>query len=192
MKNTKCGLVLALALIAFVARPAHADSTTTYDINFTTVFGGPAPVSGSFTYDSTNPGFTNFLVSWNGVFYDFTASANSTVIHGTGCTGETSGAAYSFAMLTQTLSGCSPGLSYLAVFTTAGNTVVFNELDFRAIIDAAHYDEIQVFPAAPGVTPGVEYQGSWLIQAVPEPQTFWLLSTGLLGLVGAVLLKRLA
>ena len=61
MKTTKYALVLALGLIAVVARPAHAGTITTYTINLTAVIGS-APVSGSFTYDSTNPLFTNFQV----------------------------------------------------------------------------------------------------------------------------------
>ena len=74
---TGLGMVLsALVLAPNFAPIALADTISTYDIIFTAIE-GPIPTAGSFTYDSTTPGFSDFTVTYNGVVFDFTADANS-------------------------------------------------------------------------------------------------------------------
>ena len=73
-----------------------------YTIDFTTA-SGVAPTSGSFDFDATSSTFTDFMVDWHGIAFDFTASANSptfspasaTCLHGA------SGALAAFYELTQ-------------------------------------------------------------------------------------------
>src|SRR5215471_9359283 len=85
-KASKLSAVIVLLLTA----AAPASGATNYAINFTTSSGSPAPLSGSFTYDSTTAVFTNFLVTWNGHTYDLTAAANHVTLGGSGCAGEAS------------------------------------------------------------------------------------------------------
>jgi hypothetical protein len=71
----RLGIVFsALVLVSCFSPRASADIIT-YDIIFTTTE-GPAPAAGSFTYNSTTPGFTNFTVTYNGVIFDLTDDAN--------------------------------------------------------------------------------------------------------------------
>ena len=65
---------------AICAPAAHAGTLTTYNITFTG--GSPNPTMGSFTYDSTNPQFSNYTVIWDGITFDLTSSANSPTIIG--------------------------------------------------------------------------------------------------------------
>ena len=62
-------------------------SPITYNIIFPG--GGFAPTSGSFTYDASAPlasRFTNFTVSWDGLLFDFTNTANTgETFFGTDC-----------------------------------------------------------------------------------------------------------
>jgi hypothetical protein len=194
MRTMKLALAGALSLIALVAGPAHADSTTTYIISFTTELGAPPPVSGSFTYDSTNPQFTNFLVTWDGVTFDLTASANSPSILalGTGCTGEASTPSYGFMILSKSLS-CGGDIKQFLGYVwraRAGFTPVFTFEAFNAIMGV---DDIS---GASGIitTPVQAAAGEWSIQpsAAPEPSSIILLGTGLLGLVATARPKRLA
>ncbi len=90
---------------ACCAPAALADVITTYDINFTTS-SGDAPSAGSFTYDSTTPSFSDFTVTWEGLLFTLTGSANDPGILGTvPCLGGQTGAAASFALLS---GACNP------------------------------------------------------------------------------------
>jgi len=62
---------------------------------------GVSPTAGSFTYDPATNTFTNFTVTWDGVVWNLTASANSPIITSTApsCLGGLTGGAASFAML---------------------------------------------------------------------------------------------
>jgi hypothetical protein len=93
---TACAFLLAISC----SLQARADVLTTYDINFTGVR-TLLPTSGSFTYDSTIPQFTNFIVDWGGDAFDMTSTANNPSVQGSipPCVGANTGAAATFAIL---------------------------------------------------------------------------------------------
>lgn len=91
-----------IILIAIAALPVLADTITTYDINFEPDPGsaGGTPI-GSFTYDSTVPAFSDFVVVYDGYTFGLTASANAPSNTGglPACVGSDTGAAASFDLL---------------------------------------------------------------------------------------------
>jgi len=94
---------------------------TTYDISFSPLF-GLNPTSGSFTYDAKS-GFSNFTVLWNGLKFDLTESANHPTISSSGCKSEMSNAAYSFALMSQSLTNCrAPFYSWSQDYVNIGTT----------------------------------------------------------------------
>jgi len=180
--------VICLFVMA-VTFPAHADTLTTYTIDFTTT-SGIAP-TGSFTYDSTTGTFSNFLVMWAGDTFDLTAAANGVLIigTGTGCNGESSTGSYGFAILSQTLTGCAPTLGWIAYpedgfseFVIYATTSTPSGGTVGDYINAGTYSNNY-----PPVS-----TGTWTIPftAVPEPTPWMLLGAGLLALAVAQRRKR--
>src|SRR5262249_36580797 len=104
MKNLILVLIAAAALFIQAASAA-----TIYTINFSG--GSPLPTSGSFTYDPVS-GFSNFSVVWDNFTFDMTAAANAPSISGTGCSGEASTPSYGFAIMSQSLAGCTASPTY--------------------------------------------------------------------------------
>ncbi len=89
----------SVCLLAAFSQPLKADVITTYDITFTG--SGTLPTSASFTYDSTVPQFSDFIVDWNGLSFNLTSIANNPSVEGAvPCVGSDTGAALGFAMLT--------------------------------------------------------------------------------------------
>jgi hypothetical protein len=181
-------LVVCLSFLA-VTLPVHADTVTNYVINFTTTYGSPAPVSGSFTYNSTKPTFSNFVVLWDGVSIDLTASANAPIVQagGTGCAGESSTPSYGFALISHTVSGCSP-YTYWEGTTTSSPYYTF--FDFFTQTGTGS-NQIYTYSNPVSGPAGLVY-GTWTIESVstpeplstPEPSTFLLLTLGTLSLMG--------
>jgi len=186
VKTTKCVLALAsLGLIALAARPANADTVTTYTINFTTTRGGPAPVSGSFTYDSTVQSFSNFLVTWNNTAFDLTASANApNTTQNIGCGGAPT-PQYGFIMMSQTAS-CLVGLQYGYVWSANVSNGLATSFGFSIGRSDGVADNISstILFSTPNGQPDAFAEGGWTIQA-PEPPSILLLAIGCVGLFGA-------
>ena len=182
--------LLSLVVLAFPLA-LRADTVTTYDITFTGV--GTLPTSGSFTYDSTVPQFSNFIVDWDGFTFNLTASANNPNSFGgtPACIGSNTGAAAGFALLTD----C----------TGAGNMAweavqAVNMVDFEFLADQAGCEAFgpcenidDNYGIAPDPTPE-SGAGSFSITAVPptttvtpEPSGLLLFATGLAGCAGTAL-----
>jgi len=188
MRTTKYALVICLLFIA-LSVPVLADQTT-YTINFTTAT-GPAP-TGSFTYDSTTPTFSNFIVTWDGIPFDLTSSANAPINHSSGCTGEASTPAYGFALLSQNLACLSTPVYSWVAEPRAGPTAFFHFIALEPPLQSNLYDAVGVSVSTTGSVPFAD--GTWTISArsVPEPPESLLIATGLLGLVVARRKLRLA
>jgi hypothetical protein len=104
-------LFLLLVAVAAGWAPALADPVT-YDINFSTTSGSPAPGSGSFTYDPS-VGFSDFIVDWDGITFNLTNAANAPTQSKSEqghCSGSVSTPATGFSIISQELTGCA-GLS---------------------------------------------------------------------------------
>jgi len=86
MAMTKFALFIGIGFMASVCAslamaqcPAY-DTCDAYDLNFRLSPGysnGPAPAGGSFLYDTTNPAFYNFDVTWDSELFDLTSSVNA-------------------------------------------------------------------------------------------------------------------
>ncbi len=109
----RCGRsVISLLLAGVVLTVPLVASSIDYEIAFTGASnpGDIAAPTGSFTYDTDAQTFTNFSVNWDGIAFDFTASANAPSLGATGCDGEASSAAYAFQILNQSVScAVTPG-----------------------------------------------------------------------------------
>lgn len=175
--------ISVLLIAAFGAPVAMADliDLTTYTINFTGT--GTLPTAGMFTYDPDTTTFTSFLVTWHGVSFDLTSSANAPLValsFPLPCLSGLSGAAASFALL----QGACPSGPVGSVVVTEWDAVdnpPFNPFfDFLTTNGPA---EIQVlaFPqqiVQPFTDQGV---GGWSISpkgaAVAEPSSLTLVTT---------------
>lgn len=98
----RSSFLLAMTVLAsgFVA-DAQAASVH-YTLTFAELSYNPGvllPTSGSFNYDPVSPTFSNFLLQWNGIDFDLSASANAPQVQPFSpppCLSETSGALESF------------------------------------------------------------------------------------------------
>lgn len=187
-------IIPVLLLFAAVSAPyAYADTLTDYTVNFTLTAGSFLPTSGSFTYDSTNPSFSNFLVAWDGAIYDLTSSANSPVTNGTfpPCIGGLTGAAASFALLSGQCTPPAAGFQTYWEGENNGFTAFFQFITYANV----GFEALEVFQLQQTVT-GQAFglgQGPWTLSAspVPEPSTLVLLLTALLS-VAIVARTRIA
>ena len=186
-------LLIACLVFVTISLPARGDTITNYVINFTTTSGSPTPASGSFTYDSSNPLFSNFLVTWNGLTFDLTALANAPGLGLIGCTGESRTPAYGFSLLSQSLAGCAPTytwaamtLSFMPAANFSFNALVGSGAISPVFIPCSQCDTVNGGSPAPNLPGGqVIASGTWSISPVPEPASIILTTTGLLGLLGA-------
>jgi hypothetical protein len=183
-------LVIGLLLTA-ISLPVRASSVN-YTINFTTSSGSPGPTSGSFTYDSSTGTFSNFVVAWDGYSFNLTSSANAPFdAHPSGCTGEASTGAFSFALLSQALTCPSAPEYFWFGQPRVGPTQVFV---FEDEVSSSGYDQIgATLPENSTGTGSAE--GNWTISAAantPEPAGLLLLGSGLVGLMFVGLKRRFA
>lgn len=188
--------VVALLVSASVTPNAYADTLTNYTITFTGAWQGmTVPTSGSFTYDSTVPSFSNFDVTWDGTTFDLTNGANLMATNGVGaqpsCLDNAEGAQAAFLFLTSCPS--SPGAG--TFFLWSGTTPAPGYGVFQFLYDSANYGEEQfegVSPQTPGMMSAVA-NGSFTVSpttVTPEPGTLALLLLGVA--FGLVMRKRFA
>jgi hypothetical protein len=146
-----------------------------YDINFTTT-SGVAPTAGSFLYDSVTETFSGFIVDWNGVTLDLTASANSPNVGGVCDVGAAGGTGFdSFSYL----SNPTCGSGNFEAGWSALSAPLLSQFAFSRN-DNASIDRIFFNGAAAGTSTFVRGAGSFAIApaAVPEPSTIGLMFSG--------------
>jgi hypothetical protein len=168
------GIFVFLAL--FGATAASADIFTDYTVNFTGA--GTLPTAGSFTYDQTNPHFSSFLVTFDGVNFDLTSSANGPRVSPTppSCLGGLSGAAASFALLSGScVSGAAAGFP-----NWLGESGPTSGMTFETEDGLGNFIEVNEEFSTSRVN-GVGGEGGWTITSklapVPEPTSAILMAT---------------
>ena len=192
MKLTKYALAMILVVIALATPTKVKADGVDYTISFTATSGSPSPTSGSFTYDSSTDQFTNFIVDWDNVEFDLTASANAPTNFGapTGCSGASS-PGYGFLLMSQALTGCTVKYEWIGTAVPVIPVGPIAEFDFFAVATTDSVDGIFTnFPVPPGTALN-QVSGDWSIAAVatPEPSSYALMLLGV-GLV-FVLRKRI-
>ena len=137
-------------------------SPVTYNISFTLTTGTTAPTSASFVYDSAavaGARFSSFVVNWDGLTFDLTASANHpSTFFGTGCKLD------GFLLLSG-ISVCTPPgqQSWKGAITSLAS---FYFIENAAPIDFALVGgSLEITGTAKSGT------GSYSISQVPEPST---------------------
>jgi hypothetical protein len=171
-----------------LAMPALAG--TLYNINFTLttlIEGSPVLPTGSFTYDPVT-GFSAFIVHWDGVDFDLTSSANSPHLSpiSTGCASRASTPQYGFAIMSETVAGCSSA-GWVGLVAATGDTF------FAFFVTASmNHDTIAAVPIL--IAPSAEANGRYSItaqnDAVPEPGSLGAVLFGTLAVVGKRYLRR--
>jgi hypothetical protein len=143
--------VFLIAALAAPAAMADTKDAVTYTINFTGT--APFPTAGSFTYDPDTHTFSSFVVTWRGISFDLTTSANHPALIGTPCGALTGGAA-TFALLN--------GTCALDTVDWFGHISPRPEFGFTTFVDST--DEILVFANAGSTTPPYNVAGgTWSI-----------------------------
>jgi hypothetical protein len=168
------GIIVLLAL--FGAPGASADIFTDYTINFTGT--GTLPTAGSFTYDLTNPHFSSFLITWEGITFDLTSSANAPASSPTlpGCIDGAADAEASFDLLSGDCQGTPANPAWGGIALSSGG-----EFRFSAIESAPPFQRLEVFSTVVGNFAADGASGPWTISAavapVPEPTSAILMAT---------------
>jgi len=179
-------IVLAALSVGIGAPIAQADSTS-YTITFSG--SGVLPTSGSFTYDSTSPAFSNFLVLWDGTTIDLTSGANDPAVLGpvlpASCAFPipTPLAASAFALM----DGACPGGNWAGFADLEGsNGFAFFGPSPCPIVGTDLTDCVQFAAVGAGPPSTDTGGGSYAIAAsvvpTPEPATVVLMLLGLLGI----------
>jgi hypothetical protein len=166
---------LATAILAAATWCSPVFGATLYDITFTgdSYYGVGLP-GASFLYDP-NPGFSQFLLNWDGFAFDLTTAANNFSADQTdACLENQTGAQAAFALLTN----CPSPFWYVISYSPFSqfNISVSEADDFSGI--NRMYDQI-----TSGFTAGYgQWIGSFSTAAVPEPTPMVLTFTALLAL----------
>jgi hypothetical protein len=172
---------LAFAAAMLGAAGAAQAAPILFDIHFTNTVGSITP-SGSFTYDSTTQTFSNFVVDFDGLSFDFTTSANAPASFGL-CGGSISG----FGIMSGS-TGCATN----QVWNFLGDTSIdfLSGLFFASpapfMADTANLnvgEAIEVFPATALGFDGDD-GGTFTISAAstPEPSIWAMMLLGFVGL----------
>ena len=172
----------AILLVAMGASGAWAESIN-YTINFLPAE-GIAP-TGSFTYEDAGvPAFTNFVVNFEGLTFDYSFVANHPAIGGVmPCLNSQTGAAASFALLR---GDCNlEGLHTIYRVEARGNpfpgTVGVGVDFFSCIISTGGCIEFET--SGGSIPPFPQSTGTWTISKVPEFSSLALLPLGLIAIV---------
>jgi hypothetical protein len=205
MKTTKYALAKAIGFVGLFIAVSLPTRAQTFFMGFQNTTGAPAPTSGGFTYGPVNgfpyfgaPAFSNFQVTWDGLTFDLTGSANGPETFGGDECNPFSSPGFGLAIMTQTVSGCKTTPTY-EWFAFAGNPPIGASFAFGVITNGVGDSQrggasIEIFsdPTGTPTIPNASASGTWTVTQVPEPPGALLLAAGLLALMGTKRMLRLA
>jgi hypothetical protein len=171
-------LGIGVLLITAFGAPSAMASVISYSISF---IGSGSPTAGSFTYDNDNPAspfFTAFSVTWDGINFDLTSSANAPSTNGAYPSCATgSGAAATFGLL---LGDCFPTPSGVNTQWFGNVQQSPGEAYFSFITTVIATDKwFQVAGFTPSNNTSTA-SGVWSVsESVPEPGSFILVGTAI-------------
>jgi hypothetical protein len=172
--TSKLLALITVGLVFACASGAHA-AETAYTIDFTTEYGN-APTSGSFDWDGTT--ISNLDVTWDGLSFDLTGSANfPEIVNGGSCGGAT-GSTLGWDLLS---GSCNGGVRNWNV-DPSSMPIGFGFQDDSCIVSC---DAIGGSNSTVESAPLLASGGVFTIvpvTAVPEPSTLLLTVFGLAGL----------
>ena len=179
---------LSFACFLSLAASQLKASPIAYTIQFTLISGSPAPISGSFDYDSSAPldeAFSDFIVNWDGADYNLTVDANDPVIYGTplsSCTPSNNSAGVFYALLNPSDCPAPPG----GQTEWEGSPASSLNGDFEFVF-GSQADALAIYSET-GTSSEVPYAiGSYTVAeatSTPEPGSLSLIILAGLGLVG--------
>lgn len=171
--------LFSLSLLLGLVSVSASAAPTTYTINFS---GGSPTPSGSFTYDSSTQTFTNFLITWNSIVFNFTTLANADpnlYLYGACNVANGLDPADLFAALN---GSPSCGSRSWSSFRNSGSPVHDEFMFFGEPLVIDYFAlSVHITPPSSPRAPLAFASGSFSIsptQQVPEPSCLLLMSTG--------------